>query len=33
MPVEIPGAIPFEQDRAHAAYDPEYVTRFWRSLV
>jgi Family of unknown function (DUF5996) len=33
MPVEIPDAIPFEQDRAHAAYDPEYVTRFWRILV
>ena len=33
MPVEIPDAIPFEQDRTHAAYDPEHVTRFWRSLV
>jgi len=33
MPVEIPGAVPFEQDQAHAAYDPEYVTRFWRILV
>jgi hypothetical protein len=33
MPVEIPGAIAFEQDKVHAAYDPEYVTRFWRILV
>ena len=28
MPVEIPDAIPFEQDRANASYDPEYVARF-----
>jgi hypothetical protein len=33
MPVEIPDAIPFDQDTAHASYDPEYVTRFWRALV
>jgi hypothetical protein len=33
MPVEIPDAIPFEQDRDHAAYDPEYAQRFWRALV
>jgi hypothetical protein len=33
MPVEIPDAIPFEQDRTHASYDPEYVARFWRILV
>jgi Family of unknown function (DUF5996) len=33
MPVEIPDAIPFEQDETHASYDPEYVTRFWRILV
>jgi hypothetical protein len=33
MPVEIPEAIPFEQDLMHASYDPEYVTRFWRVLV
>jgi hypothetical protein len=33
MPVEIPDAIPFEQDTAHASYDPEYVSRFWRILV
>ena len=33
MPVEIPDAIPFEQDSLHAAYDPEYATRFWRILI
>jgi hypothetical protein len=33
MPVEIPEAIPFEQDTTHASYDPEYVTRLWRILV
>jgi hypothetical protein len=33
MPVEIPGAIPFEFDKQHASYDRDYVTRFWRILV
>jgi hypothetical protein len=33
MPVEIEGAIPFEQDRAHASYDAQYVHRFWRILL
>jgi hypothetical protein len=33
MPVEIDGAIPFDQDREHASYDPQYVNRFWRILV
>jgi hypothetical protein len=32
-PNEIPDAIPFEQDRVHAAYDAEQATRFWRALV
>jgi len=32
-PVEIEGAIPFEQDTLHAAYDPDAVQRFWRILV
>jgi hypothetical protein len=32
-PNEIPDAIPFEQDRVHAAYEAEQVTRFWRALV
>ncbi|HXB38118.1 MAG TPA: DUF5996 family protein, partial [Acidimicrobiales bacterium] len=31
--VEIPDAIPFEQDRTHAAYDRDYANRFWRILV
>ncbi len=33
MPVEIPDAIPFEQDNEHASYDPEYANRFWRVLL
>jgi hypothetical protein len=33
MPVEIPHPIPFDQDRVHASYDPEYVQRFWRILL
>lgn len=33
MPVEIPDAIPFEQDHVHVSYDAEQVERFWRALV
>ncbi len=33
MPNEIAGAVPFPDDRAHAAYDREYVERFWRVLL
>jgi hypothetical protein len=33
MPSEIDDAIPFEQDRQHAQYDPLYVERFWRALL
>jgi hypothetical protein len=33
MPCEIPGAVPFEQDTAHASYDSEAVERFWRILL
>jgi hypothetical protein len=33
MPVEIPDAIPFDQDNDHASYDAEYVNRFWRILL
>ncbi len=33
MPVEIPDAIPFDQDHVHASYDAEQVQRFWRALV
>ena len=32
-PVEIAGAIPFELDEQHAAYDAEAVQRFWLALV
>ena len=32
-PCEIPGAIPFSQDRTHGTYDAEYAQRFWRVLV
>jgi len=33
MPVEIPNPIRFDQDTAHASYDPEYANRFWRILI
>jgi len=33
MPVEIPDAIPFNDDDVHDAYDPVAVTTFWRTLV
>jgi hypothetical protein len=33
VPVEIPDAIPFPDDRVHASYDPEAVRRFWHALV
>jgi hypothetical protein len=32
-PVEVEDRTPFEQDRHHAAYDPEHVTRYWRILL
>lgn len=32
-PAEIPGAIPFHEDRSHASYDPEYVRRWWQILL
>jgi hypothetical protein len=32
-PVEIAERTPFEQDRVHASYDPEYAHRFWKALV
>jgi hypothetical protein len=31
-PVEVSDPVPFPQDRQHAAYDPQYVTRLWRIL-
>jgi Family of unknown function (DUF5996) len=33
MPCEVPNPVPFEQDHAHAAYDPEAARKFWRILV
>ncbi len=33
VPNEIPDAVPFSQDTAHAAYDAEYAHRFWRVLL
>ena len=33
VPNEIPEAIPFQEDRAHSAYDPVYAQRFWRVLL
>lgn len=33
MPVEIPDPIPFDEDRIHAAYDAEAVSRLWRILL
>ncbi|MDB5796627.1 MAG: hypothetical protein JWP36_529 [Paucimonas sp.] len=33
MPNEIPDAIPLDQDRVHAAYDPSAVQRCWQAMV
>jgi hypothetical protein len=33
MPQEVAEPIPFERDRKHTAYDPEYAQRVWRILV
>jgi hypothetical protein len=33
FPCEIPAAIPFGKDRVHAAYDPDFVHRFWKVLL
>jgi hypothetical protein len=32
LPCEIPNAVPFSQDRVHAAYDAQHAHRFWRAL-
>lgn len=32
-PNEVAEAIPFREDRTHAAYDSEYTNRFWRVLL
>ena len=33
VPNEITDPIPFDQDKTHRAYDPEYANRFWRVLL
>jgi len=33
MPVEIPSPIRFEDDTAHASYDPVFANRFWRIVA
>jgi len=33
MPSELPDAIAFDKDRVHAAYDRDFVERFWRVLL
>jgi hypothetical protein len=33
MPVEIPRAISLEIDTEHAAYDPEFTSRWWRIML
>jgi Family of unknown function (DUF5996) len=33
MPCEIPGAVPFQKDHEHAAYDAVYAHRFFRVLL
>ena len=33
MPCEIDNAVPFDQDRTHAQYDPAYVQKFSQALV
>ncbi len=32
-PVEVPKAIPFQEERQHNSYDPRAVRRFWLALV
>lgn len=33
MPVEIEGAIRFDEDHTHTAYDPVYAAHYWHALV
>jgi hypothetical protein len=33
VPVEVPERIPFDEDRSHASYDPEYAGRCWRIMT
>lgn len=33
IPCELADSLPFDKDEVHGAYDPEYVSRYWRILV
>jgi len=33
VPNEMADAVPFREDTAHAAYDPDFANRFWRVLL
>lgn len=33
MPSELPNPIRFDADDVHSSYDPDYVNRYWRTLV
>ncbi len=33
MPNEIPGVVPFPDDRTHASYDRDFAQKFWRVLL
>jgi hypothetical protein len=33
LPNELPDATPFDEDRTHRAYDPDFANRFWRVLL
>jgi hypothetical protein len=33
VPVEMPEAVPFHDDRGHSVYDPAVAQRFWRILL
>lgn len=33
IPCEVADSLPFDTDEIHGAYDPEYVSRFWRILA
>ena len=33
MPNELADAVPFDTDRTHRAYDPDFANRFWRVLL
>jgi hypothetical protein len=33
MPNEIPGAVPFPDDRTHTSYDRDFAQKFWRVLL